>query len=169
MVYSLCVWTRRGISSSVIQFFVFDIITKRLVIKNKEPCTKWITLKIPPLVHFRRGSQSLFYCLYVWLPSGCLGWPGLVCSLLCVVAQESQASALRCLQDSLQKHNTMLTVIYSATLHDREIRFVDFTFWSCTSSDYCIISFVCVHWCVVGSCNLACYVYVVSVCCVLLV
>ena len=61
----------------------------------------------------------------------------------------------------------MLTVTYSATLHDREIRFVDFTFWSCTSSDYYTFCVVCVHWCVVSLCNLMCYVYAVSVCCVL--
>ena len=60
---------------------------------------------------------------------------------MCVVAQESQASALRCLQDSLQKHNTTLTVTYSATLHDREIRFGDFTVWSWTISDF--VCFVC--------------------------
>ena len=52
---------------SAIRFFVFDNNTKRLVIKNKEPCTKWIMLKVPSLVHFRRGSESLFYRLCVWL------------------------------------------------------------------------------------------------------
>ena len=53
VVYSLCVWIRGGILRSVIRFFVFDNNTKRLVIKNKEPCTKWIMLKIPSLVHFQ--------------------------------------------------------------------------------------------------------------------
>ena len=108
--YSLCVWTRGRILRSVIWFFVFDNNTKRLVIKNREPC----------------GLHLIFLPLFT--SDMVVDLCSIVC--VCVVAQESQASALRCLQDSLQKHNTTLTVTYSATLHDREIRCVDFTFWS---------------------------------------
>ena len=150
--------TRGGILRSVNWFFVFYSNTKRLVMKNKEPCTKWITLKILSLVHFRRGNESLFNGVCMCIDRGVKHSS---ISIVCVyvVAQESQASALRCLQDSLKKHNTTLTVTYSATLHDREIRFVNFAFWSCTSSDYCtfcviVCASVLVHWCVVSVSNL---------------
>ena len=70
---------------SAIRFFVFDNNTKRVVIKNKEPCTKWIMLKIPSLVHFRRGNESLFYRL-----CGFTGEPGLCSAVLTRQSTETQ-------------------------------------------------------------------------------
>ena len=103
------------------------------------------------------------YTVYVDLSSiysivcvcDCTGEPGLCSAELTRQPAETQ--------------NIMLTVIYSATLHDREIRFVDLTFWNCTSSKYCMFCVcqcvaVCAHWCTVSVC--LCVVTVCNLVCV---
>ena len=114
MVYSLCVWIKGGILRSVIRFFVFDSNTKRLVIKNKEPCTKWIMLKIPSLVHFRRGSESLFYIICV---CGCTGEPGLCSAVLTRQSTETQHYAHCDLLGDLARQRDKVCGLHRPELH----------------------------------------------------